>query len=663
MDGREMTCEELGVGEATGLLSNDEKSQMRDIEDYENSTNEEEFGLEVENELDSHGKQIDEKQLHEEAQIAREHEARVLERLATAEEMRHRIKEDLKLAHAVRQLAEASMRKLHLKKHMMLPRQGPLEFVDGTSFVAWCNFVVALNLACIVKHDDMSPFLEELMNHSFLLWYISELALKFAHHGRSLFYGPMLAVRWNWLDLTIVASGVIDQWLAPLFGLGGGASSLSLLRLLRMFRILRVLKMVKAFLVSDTDWILDTQQFDLFMASVIAVNAVIMSIQLDVKWDDWVWVDNGFLLIYVGDLLLRMKRWGLHFFSHATDWKWNWLDFSIVTTGIFDLWLVPGIRIFQVEVLGETQATDSSGPSRMHSIMSLVRLTRLMRVFRLVRVIRCVPPLYSLLLGVMEAFKAMQWVVVLTLLTLYGGAIVFTNLIGKGMIYEGGVAPPEAIEVFGTMSQSLFSLFELMNGDTGVIKPIETEMIGKILFAAFMIIANWAILAILTAVVSENMIATSNRLAAEEKQTLEAEVTKKQVDSLTELFLAKDPNKNGYVTRTEWQGMIDDGATRLELTEGTHLSNGDMMDLFDCLAVDGNKDNELEGKDSVAYIHLIHSLRTHHTFADKKSVLHVMMRMRTLQEQVQSQLNEQHKEMMNMSHRIETHVRGEGASL
>jgi len=336
-----------------------------------------------------------------------------------------------------------------------------------------------------------------------------------------------------------------------------------------------------------------------------------------------------------------------------------------VTTGIIDLWLTPGIKIFEVEVLGQTLHSDK-GSSQMHGIMSLIRLTRLMRVFRLVRVVRCVPPLYALLLGVMEAFKAMQWVVVLTLLTLYGAAIVFTNLIGKGMIYPGGVAPPAAIEVFGTMSQSLFSLFELMNGDTGVIEPIETQLIGKILFAAFMIVANWAILAILTAVVSENMISTSNRLVAEEKQSREAANTKKQEDSLAELFMAKDPNKNGYISRTEWQEMIDDAATRLELTDGTNLSNNDMLDLFDCLAVDGISGNgvvQLEGKDNVSYLTLIHSLRTHHTFADKKSVLHVMMRMRTLQEQVQGQLSENHKEMMHMARRIETHVRGEGASL
>jgi hypothetical protein len=298
---------------------------------------------------------------------------------------------------------------------------------------------------------------------------------------------------------------------------------------------------------------------------------------------------------------------------------------------------------------------------QLHSVMSLVRLTRLMRVLRLIRVLRSVPPLYTLLMGVIDAFGAMKWVVVLTLLTLYGGAIVFTNLVGKGMIYPDHNPPPEALTVFGTMTRSMFSLFELMNGDTSVIDPIKPLMIGKFLFAGFMVISNWAVLAILTAVVSENMIASSNRFAAEERQKQEDTEVNMSKAKLLQLFESNDPNKNGIITREEWSEMVNDAEICEQLSEGTHLNKEDLLDLFDCLTVDGFDSGSFKG--SVEYKELVHSLKANSTVADKRSVLHVMIRMRAMQDQVQKKMDAKFREMTDAIHRVETHARGEGASL
>merc|ERR1719174_3691762 len=231
--------------------------------------------------------------------------------------------------------------------------------------------------------------------------------------------------------------------------------------------------------------------FDVFLASVIGINGVLISLQLDIEWVGWVWVDNVFLVIYLFELFLRLKRWGRHFFIHSDDWGWNWLDFLIVLTGVIDLWMLPAIVLVREQIFGVPTDIDTTVPN---NVLSLIKLMRLMRVLRLVRVLKSIPPLYTLLVGVAGAFGAMKWVIVLTLLTLYAGAIVFTNLVGKGMIYGGeDNVPDQAMEVFGTMGASLFSLFEMMNGDTEVIQPIANVMAGKFLFAGFMVVANWAV--------------------------------------------------------------------------------------------------------------------------------------------------------------------------
>merc|ERR1712176_47831 len=104
----------------------------------------------------------------------------------------------------------------------------------------------------------------------------------------------------------------------------------------------------------------------------------------------------------------------------------------------------------------------------------------------------------------------MQWVMILTCFVLYGMSILFTSLVGHGVLYGDDVPEPRAArEAFATVPMSFYSLFKLMNGDTDVIEPLSDESfgtpgcVGKLLFMFFMIISNWAILAILTSVVSD----------------------------------------------------------------------------------------------------------------------------------------------------------------
>lgn len=647
----------LVAGEHTGLLSNDEKERSRMTGEFDDD---DEDSSELQDEADTPEDISEMQKLHDQAARAREHEETVLDRLAVAQELVERIKGELHYAHTARQHAEAKVsHHKHRRHHQMPVRSGPLEWVDSSKFSFFCTSVVVLNLVFMVEHGSISPAMAKFLDNVFLLWYGTELALKFSHHSWSLFFGPPMAVGWNWLDACIVASGVLDQWMAPI--LLGSATSLAPLRMLRLFRLLRVVKVVKTFLVSDTDWIQDTAHYDVCMALIVSANAIVMSFELDIVWSGWVYIDNCFLFIYFSEMSLRIKRWGFHFFTHTTDWGWNWLDFGIVSAGMLDLWLIPGIEMFRKEVMGGggESAIKKEGAS-IHDIMSLVRLTRLMRVLRLVRVLRSIPPLYTLLVGVIDAFRAMQWVIVLTLLTLYGGAIVFTNLIGKGMIYPDHEAPGEALERFGTMARSLFSLFELMNGDTSVIKSITDQMAGKFMFACFMVISNWAVLAILTAVVSENMIASSNRFSEEERERTELKNVESSKQRLLEIFEANDDNKNGSINREEFADMLNDEATFMELSEGSHMRRGDLLDLFDCLSVE---EQDGGSKINVSYRDLIHSLKANTTVADKRSVLHVMIRMRALQDQVTTQIDSKFGEMQSMMSRIETHVKGEGASL
>lgn len=413
---------------------------------------------------------------------------------------------------------------------------------------------------------------------------------------------------------------------------------LSALRLLRLFRILRFLKILKAFLVSDLSWIGESKAFDLFMSGVVGLNGIIISFELDIHWHGWTIVDNCFLVIYAFDVALRLKRWGCYFFVHPVDLYWNWLDFVVVGAGMLDSWLLPGIEIVETEMMGVNSKFDTS---KLTKVMSLMKLMRLLRVLRLVRVLRSIPPLYTLLVGVIDAFKSMQWVIILTLLTLYAGAIVFTNLVGHGLIYGAQWDEDEGVRIaakekFGYVLTSLFSLFELMNGDTSVIEPIKSLLVGRLLFAGFMVVSNWAILAILTAVVSENMMSASNKFLAEEEKREDDEAEKKNHDRLLDIFRENDSTKDGQVSKAEWLAMLDDKVILAELSDDTHLDKADLADLFECLLVAG----EDYSGDTVRYEELIDSLKVNAETADKRAVMHVMLRLRIMQDQFKAGFDE-----------------------
>jgi hypothetical protein len=139
-----------------------------------------------------------------------------------------------------------------------------------------------------------------------------------------------------------------------------------------------------------------------------------------------------------------MKSFGCKFFINQ-DRFWNNLDFIMVIGGMLNLWIWPLWGAIQTFLNGESSVPDTG----LHKFLKLVRMMKILRVLRLVRLLRMVKPLYALLVGVLEALDAMKWVMVLTMLVLYAGAIVFTSLIGHGYIYsDANDVPLEAKEFF-----------------------------------------------------------------------------------------------------------------------------------------------------------------------------------------------------------------------
>jgi len=478
------------------------------------------------------------------------------------------------------------------------PGPAVLRFVDGSLSQFVSSSVIFANMVIMVLELQFPETAGNywLYDQIFLFWYCCELGTKALLHRRNLLIGPISIVWWNWLDSSIVFSGVLDQWMVPalkaagiLQSKGGGVklNFLRMLRLLRLFRIMRVLKIVKVFLKADLSWTEDPP-FQQFIIGIIVVNSILMSLELDFpfpedKIDGWYWFEQILLVIYSFELSVRLKRWGWKFFYHPEDMKMNCLDFIIVSGGVVESWMLPSVHLIETLITGKPPMKDGSA---LGNVMSLLRMMRLLRVLRLIRLVRNIKPLYRLLFGLVAALEGIQWVLLLAAIMLYAASILFTSVIGHGLIYPAQEADPQAKEIFGSVMHSMFELFKVMAGDQSVVEPLIDNVAVKVLFMFFVILSNWIMLAILTAVVSDNMIAESETSMKEDAVKEEKAHRLISCRRLIDIFAQVDGNGNGTIEEDEFMAMIRDPDVLNDIKKWTGLDLKDLEDLWIFLSTD-----------------------------------------------------------------------------
>eukprot|EP00930_Biecheleria_cincta_P073889 TRINITY_DN61149_c0_g1_i1.p1 TRINITY_DN61149_c0_g1~~TRINITY_DN61149_c0_g1_i1.p1 ORF type:complete len:673 (-),score=136.97 TRINITY_DN61149_c0_g1_i1:60-2078(-) len=520
----------------------------------------------------------------------------------------------------------------HGESHELPKGPAWLSWVFGSCFTCLCSAVIAANLAVMVlEMQGHENALFENLEDAFLCWYVLELGLKAMYLQKGLLIGNFYVVWWNWLDVTIVLSGILDQWAMPLVGhqgFGFGMTNLRCLRLLRLFRIARALKLLKFLLTSDLSWTED-HRFESFMMAVIVVNAVVMWLELDYPCHWWTVVEHLMLAAFTFELCVRLAWHGHHYFSHG-DWAWHWLDFVIVTLGVAQQWMIPLYYAASSVLTGRTVTAHGTA----EKIAKLLRVIRIARVLRLARLLRSIRPLYKLIQGVMESMQAIGWVMVLTFILLYSAAIVFTTLVGRGYIFHKGDAPDEVQEYYGTVFRTFLSLFKLMNDDQSMVTPIISTVGGQLLFYVFMMISNWIMLAILTSVVSDHMMSASRR-----GDELEAEATSKKqhelsMRHLTAIFQQIDQDNTGTIDQDEMSSLLSDDDLRAELCSSSGRSMEDLMELLHCVGY-----NNKGGKRVLLYRQFIHMLQGDSENAKERSIFKLMEHMRAFEFRQETRLN------------------------
>jgi len=306
---------------------------------------------------------------------------------------------------------------------------------------------------------------------------------------------------------------------------------------------------------------------------------VVIGLETDLESNIWFWVEHALLAYFLFELVVRLLRHGHHFFRNEDELGWNIFDLSIVASGVADQWVMPVLHtVMQHNVKNRKQG--------MASVFMVFRMARLLRIVRLFRLVKIVRPLYELAQSITEALQGMFWVLVFMIMTLYSVAILCTRVIGHGSII--GEDADEDLrkikEMFSSVSTSMFTLFGTVSS-WSLMKfvPLFEEMpMLRPLFVVFYIYSAWALLAVMTGVVSENMIAIRDQMQKEDEQR--EEKRKSMITKvLMELFREADVDGNGIVSRQEFESMLKSPELVKKITKNTRMKVQDLIDLFDWL--------------------------------------------------------------------------------
>ena len=462
--------------------------------------------------------------------------------------------------------------------------KGPrsLAFVHGQMFTELCSLVIIANMVVMAIEwqavEKQSWF--AWANRGFLAFYSLELCLKALYYQGGLLYGRCTVVWWNWLDLLIVTSGVVEELVLPMLSRSDAGhahlTGLRALRLLRLARLARALRLLHFLVESDLSW---TQHpaFESFMMAMIVINAIVMWLELDYPMPFWSWLEHALLVIYTFELIVRVAYHGCRYFVHE-DWGWHYMDFGIVMLGILEQWMIPTYKYLYSLLVGTSHASIVSMP-----VVRSLRVARVLRVLRLARVLREVKQLYKLISGVLDSLASVGWVIVLTFILLYSAALVFRCLVGEGYIFSHPEEiPEEADELFGTVWRCFLALFKLMNDDQSVVAPVITTVSGQILFYVFMMMSNWMMLAILTSVVSDSMMTASRLKDEEDRKKAEEEERERAKRRIRQIFHQLDQDQNGSISEQEMMQLLSDPNLQAELCEACRLDPGELVETLYC---------------------------------------------------------------------------------
>jgi len=288
---------------------------------------------------------------------------------------------------------------------------------------------------------------------------------------------------------------------------------------------------------SELEMMLSSNCFQVTMAGLILLNAVVIGLETDVtSFPYWDTIENAFLIVFTAELALKLYSQGIAFYFsfRNVDLSWNVFDVAVISLGIVDVFM----SVF---------LSSSSG-----SLATLFRIIRLLRIMRLFRIVKFLKQLYLLAFGFVEAVQAIFWVTLLMSVVLYVCAIVMVRTCGR--VSDADPHAEFLQNHFSDIGQSMLTLFVLMSSPN---LPMYIEQDGLlwdrpfllVFLICFIILGSFGMIALLTGVISESLF-EKNQIRLEEARKEQEELINK-IDVKAEEIHAMWANHDGEATKED----------------------------------------------------------------------------------------------------------------
>jgi len=339
-------------------------------------------------------------------------------------------------------------------------------------------------------------------------------------------------------------------------------------------------------------WI-ESGEANLIFGLMILINAFAIGIETDSRdpygtdifWDI---VEYVFLFIFTVEMMLRMVRYKFKYFYDG----WNVFDFVLVGSG--------GLSIGIMAALGDQGSSDS-----FVGMLTTLRTVRLLRLCRVLRLFRFFKELWILAQGIIQATRALGWVMVLLLMVLFICAIFMTRTLGQDpktlREVEGNScnylddeeAMSEACKIdeyFGSVLRSMLTLFIVMTlegwPDIARVTMSHYSPWMALVFVGFIMVVNITLLNLVTGIIVENVL-TISRQDELEKLNLQQKERQNRLKTLENVFRLADTDQSGDVSKAEFESSIQDKDVINQLMS-IDITVLDAEDLFQILDVDGS---------------------------------------------------------------------------
>ncbi|CAE7428869.1 unnamed protein product [Symbiodinium sp. KB8] len=161
---------------------------------------------------------------------------------------------------------------------------------------------------------------------------------------------------------------------------------------------------------------------DVVPAVVIMISAVVagLSADLDDEHSNIVWevLEIFFTAFFVGEILIKMRVFGLREFLMGGDWYWSWFDILCVVLAFVDL-----------AVTYTTPASQDSDSASLGTL-KMLKLARLGRIIRLLK-FKIFQELKLMIQGVFTGLRVLTWAVILLLVSMYLLGVITRTLLGQ----------------------------------------------------------------------------------------------------------------------------------------------------------------------------------------------------------------------------------------